>query len=183
MPIEAIRNPARQHQSRDVKVGDNPTAQMLNFGKEIEEHTIQQGGARVNKGMQQDIGELATQTSPLSLGDIAWNADENPGRLATVTENAVPHSLQRVPKSAGIRVGTGSVGGNPEGHQFKHLPIWLTWWNSEGQAESGGASHLTPSYGNGECMHAFRATGASNHWNLSRLWQRGKESSPHQFLL
>ncbi|KAK7038647.1 hypothetical protein R3P38DRAFT_2770880 [Favolaschia claudopus] len=79
-----------------------------------------------------------------SLGGIAWNVEGDPQRLATVTENAVPHSLQRVPKSAGIRVGTGSVGGNPEGHQFKHLPIWLTWWNSEGQAESGGASHLTP---------------------------------------
>ncbi|KAK7024661.1 hypothetical protein R3P38DRAFT_2778692 [Favolaschia claudopus] len=66
-PIEAIRNPARQDQSRDVKVGDNPTARRLSsFGKEIEGHTIQQGSVRVNNGMQQDIGELATHTSPLS---------------------------------------------------------------------------------------------------------------------
>ncbi|KAK6995863.1 hypothetical protein R3P38DRAFT_2800722 [Favolaschia claudopus] len=63
---EQIRNPARQHQSRDVKVGDNPAAQTLSFGKEIEEHTIQQGSVRVNNGMQQSVGELATQTSPLS---------------------------------------------------------------------------------------------------------------------
>ncbi|KAK6977417.1 hypothetical protein R3P38DRAFT_2810421 [Favolaschia claudopus] len=95
--------------------------------------------------MQQDIGELATQTSPLS-------------RLATVTENAVPHSLQRVPKSAGIRVGTGSVGGNPEGHQFKHLPIWLT------------------SYGNGECGAAFLAKGPQKCWDSGGHWQRGRES-------
>ncbi|KAK6969408.1 hypothetical protein R3P38DRAFT_2814564 [Favolaschia claudopus] len=65
-PIEGVRNPARQYQSRDVKVGDNPTAQTLSFGKEIEEHTIQQGSVRVNNGMQQNVGELATQTSPLS---------------------------------------------------------------------------------------------------------------------
>ncbi|KAK7038648.1 hypothetical protein R3P38DRAFT_2770869 [Favolaschia claudopus] len=64
--IEPIRNPAGQHQSRDVKVGDNPAARMLSFEKEIEEHTIQQGSVRVNNGMQQSVGELATQTSPLS---------------------------------------------------------------------------------------------------------------------
>ncbi|KAK6995869.1 hypothetical protein R3P38DRAFT_2800727 [Favolaschia claudopus] len=64
-PIEAIRNPARQHQSRDVKVGDNPTARTLSFGKEIEEHAIQQGSVRVNNGIQQDIGELAAHSSPL----------------------------------------------------------------------------------------------------------------------
>ncbi|KAK6966763.1 hypothetical protein R3P38DRAFT_2815758 [Favolaschia claudopus] len=65
-PIEAIWNPARQHPSRDVKVGDNPTARTLSFGKEIEEHAIQQGNVRVNNGMQQDIGELAAHSSPLS---------------------------------------------------------------------------------------------------------------------
>ncbi|KAK6981017.1 hypothetical protein R3P38DRAFT_2808803 [Favolaschia claudopus] len=64
-PIEAIRNPARQDQSRDVKVGDNPRAQTLSFGKEIEEHTIQQGSVRVNNGKQQDIGELAAPSCPL----------------------------------------------------------------------------------------------------------------------
>ncbi|KAK6969405.1 hypothetical protein R3P38DRAFT_2814560 [Favolaschia claudopus] len=35
------------------------------FGKEIEEHAIQQDSARVNKGMQQDIGELAAHSCPL----------------------------------------------------------------------------------------------------------------------
>ncbi|KAK7007490.1 hypothetical protein R3P38DRAFT_3365808 [Favolaschia claudopus] len=55
----------RQHQSRDVKVGDNPTARTLSFGKEIEEHAIQQGSVRVNNGMQQGIGELATHSWPL----------------------------------------------------------------------------------------------------------------------
>ncbi|KAK7050770.1 hypothetical protein R3P38DRAFT_2764031 [Favolaschia claudopus] len=64
-PIEAIRNPGRQHQSRDVKVGNNPTARTLSFGKEIEEHAIQQGSVRVNNGIQQDIGELAAHSSPL----------------------------------------------------------------------------------------------------------------------
>ncbi|KAK6981027.1 hypothetical protein R3P38DRAFT_2808797 [Favolaschia claudopus] len=56
---------ARQHQTRDVKVGDNPTARTLSFGKEIEEHAIQQGSVRVNNGMQQDVGELAAHSSPL----------------------------------------------------------------------------------------------------------------------
>ncbi|KAK6966764.1 hypothetical protein R3P38DRAFT_2815759 [Favolaschia claudopus] len=32
-PIEAIRNPASQHQSRDVKVGDNPRARTLRVSK------------------------------------------------------------------------------------------------------------------------------------------------------
>ncbi|KAK7028784.1 hypothetical protein R3P38DRAFT_2776462 [Favolaschia claudopus] len=62
---EQIRNPARQHQSRDVKVGDNPRAQTLSFGKEIEEHAIQQGSVRVNNRMQQGIGELAAHSCPL----------------------------------------------------------------------------------------------------------------------
>ncbi|KAK6981034.1 hypothetical protein R3P38DRAFT_2808804 [Favolaschia claudopus] len=131
-PIEAIRNPARQDQSRDVKVGDNPRAQTLSFGKEIEEHTIQQGSVRVNNGKQQDIGELAAPSCPLerkgnqarqlntvepiykglsqcivmehSLGDIAWNAEADVARLATG------------PQTSGIRIGTDSVGGNRAEH-------------------------------------------------------------------
>ncbi|KAK6969314.1 hypothetical protein R3P38DRAFT_3380190 [Favolaschia claudopus] len=144
-------NLARQHQSRDVKVGDNPTARMLSFGKEIEEHTIQQGSVRVNNRMQQDIGELAAHSCPLerkgnqgqnstqykqrhivfkaakpiqdcvapakwtrlspstnsqsqclvmeqSLGDIAWNTEGDPERLAIFPGNRVPYSVQRVPK-------------------------------------------------------------------------------------
>ncbi|KAK7007752.1 hypothetical protein R3P38DRAFT_3211397 [Favolaschia claudopus] len=78
MSIEAIRNPARQHQSRDVKSTDvkvsDPTPPTEStkiqkffgsFGKEIEEHTIQQGSVRVNNGKQQDIGELAAHSCPL----------------------------------------------------------------------------------------------------------------------
>ncbi|KAK7050786.1 hypothetical protein R3P38DRAFT_2764044 [Favolaschia claudopus] len=83
-PIEAIRNPGRQHQSRDVKVGNKPNSTDVkvsdptrpteftkiqnffgSFGKEIEEHAIQQGSVRVNNGIQQDIGELAAHSSPL----------------------------------------------------------------------------------------------------------------------
>ncbi|KAK7050803.1 hypothetical protein R3P38DRAFT_2764058 [Favolaschia claudopus] len=59
--------------STDVKVSDptRPTefTKIQNFfgsfGKEIEEHAIQQGSVRVNNGIQQDIGELAAHSSPL----------------------------------------------------------------------------------------------------------------------
>ncbi|KAK7050776.1 hypothetical protein R3P38DRAFT_2764057 [Favolaschia claudopus] len=130
-PIEAIRNPGRQHQSRDVKVGNNPTARTLSFGKEIEEHAIQQGSVRVNNGIQQDIGELAAHSSPLerkgNQGHRSQGKDvskqqptiirpettepqyntSNTFNLAILPENAVPHSLQKVPKSAGIRWNSG----------------------------------------------------------------------------
>ncbi|KAK7038646.1 hypothetical protein R3P38DRAFT_2770872 [Favolaschia claudopus] len=56
----------RQPPSTDVKVCDNHTAQTLRFGKETADQAIQQGNARVNNGIQQDIGELAAQTSPPS---------------------------------------------------------------------------------------------------------------------
>ncbi|KAK7050785.1 hypothetical protein R3P38DRAFT_2764043 [Favolaschia claudopus] len=127
-PIEAIRNPGRQHQSRDVKVGNNPTARTF---KEIEEHAIQQGSVRVNNGIQQDIGELAAHSSPLerkgNQGHRSQGKDvskqqptiirpettepqyntSNTFNLAILPENAVPHSLQKVPKSAGIRWNSG----------------------------------------------------------------------------
>ncbi|KAK7028790.1 hypothetical protein R3P38DRAFT_2776468 [Favolaschia claudopus] len=48
-----------------IQQGDT-RAETLSFGKEIEEHAIQQDSVRVNTRMRQDIGELATQTSPLS---------------------------------------------------------------------------------------------------------------------
>ncbi|KAK6981035.1 hypothetical protein R3P38DRAFT_2808805 [Favolaschia claudopus] len=59
--------------STDVKVSDPtpPTESTKiqnffgSFGKEIEEHAIQQGSVRVNNGMQQDVGELAAHSSPL----------------------------------------------------------------------------------------------------------------------
>ncbi|KAK6997039.1 hypothetical protein R3P38DRAFT_2799396 [Favolaschia claudopus] len=74
-PIEAIRNPARQHQSRDVKVGNNPTARTLSFGKEIEGHTIQQGSlpaivkeTKVNGVKGRDASKPVESTPPLA----AW---------------------------------------------------------------------------------------------------------------
>ncbi|KAK6964771.1 hypothetical protein R3P38DRAFT_2816705 [Favolaschia claudopus] len=86
-PIEAIRNPARHHQSRDVKVGDNSTARMLGFGKEIEEHTIQQGSVRVNNGMQQDIGELAAHSCPLERKGNQGHQSEGKRRMQVATNH------------------------------------------------------------------------------------------------
>ncbi|KAK7007491.1 hypothetical protein R3P38DRAFT_2792260 [Favolaschia claudopus] len=57
---------SQQYRSTDVKVWDNTTTRTLSFGKETADQAIQQGSARVNNRMQQDIGELATQTSPPS---------------------------------------------------------------------------------------------------------------------
>ncbi|KAK6966320.1 hypothetical protein R3P38DRAFT_2816433, partial [Favolaschia claudopus] len=99
----------RQHQSRDVKVGDNPSARTLSFGKEIEEHTIQQGSVRVNNRMQQDIGELAAHSCPLerkgNQGHQTWNAEGNPERLATLTlaifpGNPLTDSVKEGPETA-----------------------------------------------------------------------------------
>ncbi|KAK6969092.1 hypothetical protein R3P38DRAFT_2765056 [Favolaschia claudopus] len=116
-PIEAIRNRARQHQSRGVKVGDNSTARTLSFGKEIEEHTMQQGSARVNNGIQQDIGELTAHSCPLERqGNQAWNVEGNAERLATVTGNWAPNSLPKGPQTRGIRGNNDSVGGNRGQH-------------------------------------------------------------------
>ncbi|KAK7007754.1 hypothetical protein R3P38DRAFT_2791913 [Favolaschia claudopus] len=60
-----IVSSAVESQSTDVKVGDNSTTQTLRFGKETADQAIQQGNAQVNKGIQQDIGELAAHSSPL----------------------------------------------------------------------------------------------------------------------
>ncbi|KAK6981091.1 hypothetical protein R3P38DRAFT_3234574 [Favolaschia claudopus] len=64
--IQAIRNAQGNPPSTDVKVCDNTTTRTLSFGKETADQAIQQGNARVSNGIQQDIGELATQTSPPS---------------------------------------------------------------------------------------------------------------------
>ncbi|KAK6980996.1 hypothetical protein R3P38DRAFT_2808768 [Favolaschia claudopus] len=172
----------------DVKVSDpTPPTEFTkiqnffgSFGKEIEEHAIQQGSARVNNGMQQDIGELATHSSPLStqynqslivfkaakpiqdrvvpvkwtrlspstnsqsqclvmeqsLGDMAWNTEGDAERLAILPENAVPHSLQKVPKSAGIRWNSG--GHWQRGREFGGAPI-QTPPNPTDLVEFGGA--------------------------------------------
>ncbi|KAK6980995.1 hypothetical protein R3P38DRAFT_2808766 [Favolaschia claudopus] len=124
-PIEAIRNRARQHQSRGVKVGDNSTARTLSFGKEIEEHTMQQGNARVNNGIQQDIGELTAHSCPLERqGNQAWNVEGNAERLATVTGNWAPNSLPKGPQTRGIRGNNDSVGGNRGQHMKNASRIW-----------------------------------------------------------
>ncbi|KAK6969406.1 hypothetical protein R3P38DRAFT_2814562 [Favolaschia claudopus] len=100
-PIEGVRNPARQYQSRDVKVGDNPTAQTLSFGKEIEEHTIQQGSVRVNNGMQQNVGELATQTSRYRKGNQGHRSERK--RPIQVATNIIrPHSTETQYKASRV---------------------------------------------------------------------------------
>ncbi|KAK7017135.1 hypothetical protein R3P38DRAFT_2784828 [Favolaschia claudopus] len=96
------------------------------FGKEIEEHTIQQGSVRVNNGMQQDIGELAAHSCPLERKGNQGHQSEGKrciqvatshykarlhrdsqykasrvitlGMLATVTGNWAPNSFKRVPE-------------------------------------------------------------------------------------
>ncbi|KAK6984767.1 hypothetical protein R3P38DRAFT_2806114 [Favolaschia claudopus] len=71
------------------------------FGKEIEEHTIQQGSVRVNNGMQQDIGELAAHSCPLERkGNQAWNVEENPQRLAIFPGNPSTDSVKEGPETA-----------------------------------------------------------------------------------
>ncbi|KAK6995886.1 hypothetical protein R3P38DRAFT_2800745 [Favolaschia claudopus] len=142
-PIEAIRNPASQCQSRDVKVGNNPRAQTLSFGKEIEGYTIQQGSVRVNNGMQQDIGELATQTSPLSqsqclvieqsLGDIAWNAEENP---SYGNGEFCAKFRTKGPRNSGIMGKRHSVGRNSGQIISKH-PQFEEFWANETSASNG----------------------------------------------
>ncbi|KAK6995870.1 hypothetical protein R3P38DRAFT_2800730 [Favolaschia claudopus] len=101
---DASTKHASQYQSRDVKVGDNSTAQMLGvgditplmestvilnffgrFGKETEEHTIQQGSVRVNNGMQQDIGELAAHSCPLERKGNQGHRSEGKRRIQVAT--------------------------------------------------------------------------------------------------
>ncbi|KAK6966602.1 hypothetical protein R3P38DRAFT_2815977 [Favolaschia claudopus] len=162
-PIEAIRNPARQHQSRDVKVGDNPTARTLSFGKEIEEHAIQQGSARVNTGMQQDIGELAAHSCPLerkgnqghwsegnrhtqsqclvmeqSLGDIRRNAAGNPQKTSYGNGECGAAFLAKGPQKCWDSGGHWQRGREFGGAPFQTPP------NPTDLVESGGASNLTP---------------------------------------
>ncbi|KAK7046182.1 hypothetical protein R3P38DRAFT_2765057 [Favolaschia claudopus] len=105
-PIEAIRNRARQHQSRGVKVGEqlnstdvkvsDPTpptefTKIQNFfgsfGKEIEEHTMQQGSARVNNGIQQDIGELTAHSCPLERQGNQGHRSEGNRRIQAATNH------------------------------------------------------------------------------------------------
>ncbi|KAK6983865.1 hypothetical protein R3P38DRAFT_2807460 [Favolaschia claudopus] len=52
-------------EATDVKVWDDTTTRTLRFGKETADQAIQQGNARVNKGIQQVVGELAAHSSPL----------------------------------------------------------------------------------------------------------------------
>ncbi|KAK6966436.1 hypothetical protein R3P38DRAFT_2816303 [Favolaschia claudopus] len=96
-----------------LRLATKTTARTLSFGKEIEEHTIQQGSVRVNNGMQQDIGELATQNSPLSSPkalestapweesiasweeSTAHQCTKVKSDLATVMGNPAPDSVKR----------------------------------------------------------------------------------------
>ncbi|KAK6981031.1 hypothetical protein R3P38DRAFT_2808801 [Favolaschia claudopus] len=69
--FEAIRNTQGNPPSTDVKVRDNTTTRTLSFGKETTDQAIQQGNARVSNGIQQGIGELATQTLPAFVKEVA----------------------------------------------------------------------------------------------------------------
>ncbi|KAK7000511.1 hypothetical protein R3P38DRAFT_2797085 [Favolaschia claudopus] len=80
---------ARQPQSTDVKVCNNHTPQTLSFGKETADQAIQQGNARVSNGIQQDIGELATQTSPAFVKEIVGH------RVNRRTYSSVQHDGQQ----------------------------------------------------------------------------------------
>ncbi|KAK7050784.1 hypothetical protein R3P38DRAFT_2764042 [Favolaschia claudopus] len=83
-PIEAIRNPGRQHQSRDVKVGNNPTARTLrlatplarrnspkskNFSAASERKSKSTQSSKAVYGLTTEssktLGELAAHSSPL----------------------------------------------------------------------------------------------------------------------
>ncbi|KAK7050771.1 hypothetical protein R3P38DRAFT_2764032 [Favolaschia claudopus] len=90
-PIEAIRNPGRQHQSRDVKLR-----------KEIEEHAIQQGSVRVNNGIQQDIGELAAHSSPLERkGNQGHRSQEKTVQSSYLTRECGAAFLAKGPQKCG----------------------------------------------------------------------------------
>ncbi|KAK6988211.1 hypothetical protein R3P38DRAFT_2804952 [Favolaschia claudopus] len=122
----------KQYRSTDVKVWDNTTTRTLSFGKETADQAIQQGSARVNNGMQQDIGELATQTFPPSATiyqEIQQQA-MNPGCLqqehsecstdqSTQTQTSyLPRECraafrEKVSESTGIHGVVGIVGRNP----------------------------------------------------------------------
>ncbi|KAK7046180.1 hypothetical protein R3P38DRAFT_2765055 [Favolaschia claudopus] len=106
-PIEAIRNRARQHQSRGVKVGDNSTARTLSFGKEIEEHTMQQGSAR-NVKETKVIGVKGTDVFKQRPTIIRPDSTE-PSYL---TRELGTQFHAKGPKTRGIRGNNDSVGGN-----------------------------------------------------------------------
>ncbi|KAK7005383.1 hypothetical protein R3P38DRAFT_2794580 [Favolaschia claudopus] len=57
------------------------------FGKEIEEHTIQQGSVRVNNGMQQDIGELAAHSCPLERKGNQGHQSEGKRHIQVATNH------------------------------------------------------------------------------------------------
>ncbi|KAK7046170.1 hypothetical protein R3P38DRAFT_2765052 [Favolaschia claudopus] len=111
-PIEAIRNRARQHQSRGVKVGDNSTARTLSFGKEIEEHTMQQGSAR-NVKETKVIGVKGTDVFKQRPTIIRPDSTE-PSYL---TRELGTQFHAKGPKTRGIRGNNDSVGGNRGQHR------------------------------------------------------------------
>ncbi|KAK7050787.1 hypothetical protein R3P38DRAFT_2764045 [Favolaschia claudopus] len=82
-------------QQHDVKVSDptRPTefTKIQNFfgsfGKEIEEHAIQQGSVRVNNGIQQDIGELAAHSSPLERKGKPRSSESGKRRIQAATNH------------------------------------------------------------------------------------------------
>ncbi|KAK7001579.1 hypothetical protein R3P38DRAFT_3612508 [Favolaschia claudopus] len=104
--------------TRTIRVWDNTTTRTLSFGKETADQAIQQGSARVNNGIQQDIGELATQTSPpselrakgrhkpLESGDGSSKSSYLPRECRAAFR-------EKVSESTGIHGVVGIVGRNP----------------------------------------------------------------------
>ncbi|KAK6966766.1 hypothetical protein R3P38DRAFT_2815761 [Favolaschia claudopus] len=86
----------------------------LSFGKEIEEHTIQQGSPC------EALPTARVIARGQSLRRIPWNVEGNPESLATVTGNWAPNSLPKGPQTRGIR-GNNDRGGN-RGHHMKTPP-------------------------------------------------------------
>ncbi|KAK6969502.1 hypothetical protein R3P38DRAFT_2814341 [Favolaschia claudopus] len=114
----------------DVKVWDNSPAQMLSFGKETADQAIQQDNARVNNGIQQDIGELAAHSCPL----------ERKGNHGQVKHKARNKAFDRhykaiwlAGKSEGIEALSRSYGLNASGYsqspalKAKHYKALMSW--------------------------------------------------------
>ncbi|KAK7051693.1 hypothetical protein R3P38DRAFT_2762202 [Favolaschia claudopus] len=95
-----------------------------------------------------------------SLGHIAWNAEADVARLATVMENRVPYSMQRVLATVMGNPSTDSVKEAPERGEFS--PRSTPWEGIQPKIVIHPLKPLEftprPSYGNGEFRPEFRKT-------------------------
>ncbi|KAK6981082.1 hypothetical protein R3P38DRAFT_3376284 [Favolaschia claudopus] len=205
--IESHTEYTRQPPSTDVKVCYNSTTRTLSFGKETADQAIQQGNARVNTGMQQDVGELAAHSCPLERKGSQRRTQVDKAMDSNTSRSTIAGNQPGLPTKSNTvyrrQLATHCLGYRLETKPLTGIIRLYAWREkSEGIETLKQCTDLNiaferksvilieciwvfsmTSYGNGECMHAFRETGTSNHWNLSRLQERGKESSPHQFHL